>query len=35
MTIEQFKNSCECLPEEFKEIWVDAFFTKFSGMGGI
>lgn len=35
MTIEQFKNSCECLPEEFKEIWVDAFFTKLSGMGGV
>lgn len=32
MTIEQFKNSCECLPDEFKEIWVDTFFTKLSEM---
>ena len=33
MTIEQFKNSCECLPEEFKESLFDKTSGRFERYG--
>ena len=34
MTLGQLEESFNCLPGEFKDVWADEFWTKFSRKGG-
>ena len=34
MTLGQLEESFNCLPEKFKDVWADEFWTKFSRRGG-
>lgn len=34
MTLGQLEESFNCLPEKFKDVWAEAFWTKFSRRGG-
>lgn len=34
MTLGQLEESFNCLPEKFKDVWADEFWTKFSRKGG-
>lgn len=34
MTLGQLEGSFNCLPGEFKDVWAEEFWTKFSRRGG-